>query len=73
MLRGVVEFESAGVRSDGSEAWLNVRLVAVHDGHMRFVGHHCLIEDKTHEHELEQRVSALSAKREAVLPIRAVS
>jgi PAS domain-containing protein len=30
--------------------------VAVHDHRMRFVGHHCLIENRTREHLLEQRL-----------------
>jgi PAS domain S-box-containing protein len=59
MLMGVTSLEAAGKRSDGSLAWLNVRLVAVHDGQMRLVGHHCMIEDKTHERDLEQRLQAM--------------
>jgi PAS domain S-box-containing protein len=59
MLMGIISFDAMGQRLDESPAWLNVRLVAVHDDHMRFVGHHCMIEDKTREHELEQRVLAL--------------
>jgi PAS domain S-box-containing protein len=59
LLMGMTSLEAAGERSDGSRAWLNVRLVAVHDGQMRLVGHHCMIEDKTHERDLEQRLSAL--------------
>jgi PAS domain S-box-containing protein len=59
MLMGVTSLEAAGQRSDGSIALLNVRLVAVHDGQMRLVGHHCMIEDKTHERDLEQRLRSL--------------
>jgi PAS domain S-box-containing protein len=59
ILLGMVTFEAPGIRADGSAAWLNVRLVAVHDSHTRLVGHHCLIEDKSHEHDLEEQVSAL--------------
>ena len=51
MLRGVTSFEAEGERSDGSLAWLRVRLVAVHDSHLRFVGHQCMIDDKTRERE----------------------
>lgn len=58
LLAGIDSFECVGLRADGSVAWLNVRLVAVHDHHMRFVGHHCLVEDRTHEHELELRLSS---------------
>ena len=59
ILMGMVAFEAPGIRADGSSAWLNVRLVAVHDSHMRLVGHHCLIEDKTREHDLEEQINAL--------------
>jgi PAS domain S-box-containing protein len=59
LLKGIATFHAPGVRSDGSQAWLNVRLVAVHDHTMRFVGHHCMIEDRTQEHQLEEQVRQL--------------
>ncbi len=59
MLMGMMAFEAKGERAGGKTLWLDLRLVAVHDHNMRFVGHHCLIEDKTHERELEQTVRAL--------------
>jgi hypothetical protein len=31
---------------------------------MRFVGHHCLIEDQTRVHELEQRLAEVVSARE---------
>jgi PAS domain S-box-containing protein len=62
MLMGMTTLEAAGERKDGSTTWLNVRLLAVHDGHMRLVGHHCMIEDKTRERELEQQVRTLEAR-----------
>jgi hypothetical protein len=40
-----------------------VRLVCVHDHNMRFVGHHCLIEDRTHEHDLERLLSEISGDK----------
>jgi len=64
MLRGMISFEAMGQRSDGSLAWLDVRLVPVHDGHMRFVGHHCMISDKSRERELEQQVRDLEERLE---------
>ncbi len=70
LLMGMTSLEAAGERSDGSLAWLNVRLVAVHDGQMRLVGHHCMIEDKTHERDLEQRLLALE-KIVGKIPLRA--
>ncbi len=68
LLMGSIAFDSPGERADGSPLWLNVRLVPVHDHHMRFVGHHCLVDDRTRLHELEQRLRKLTAsaeKREA--------
>ncbi len=64
LLMGAVSFDAPGERADGSKLWLNVRLVAVHDHHMRFVGHHCLIEDQTRVHELEQRLAEVVSARE---------
>jgi PAS domain S-box-containing protein len=43
LLVGRTDFEIHGQRADGSSAWLSVRLVAVHDHKMRFVGHHCMV------------------------------
>lgn len=58
LLAGTATFDAAGIRADGAPLWLNVRLVAVHDHHMRFVGHHCLVEDRTRIYELEERIRA---------------
>jgi len=65
MLMGVIDFDAIGERGDRSFAFLQVRLVAAHDGQMRFVGHHCLIEDKTREHELAERVAELEGRGRA--------
>jgi PAS domain-containing protein len=59
MLMGVIAFEASGERADRKTVCLDVRMVAVHDHHMRFVGHHCMIEDKTRERELEQTIRTL--------------
>lgn len=59
LLAGIDSFDCQGLRADGGTAWLNVRLVAGHDQNMQFAGHHCLIEDRTREHELEQRILQL--------------
>jgi PAS domain S-box-containing protein len=56
LLAGMTSFDARGARPGGSPAWINVRLVAVHDHRMRFAGHHCLIEDRTRLHELERQV-----------------
>lgn len=71
LLMGAIVFDAPGERGDGSPLWLNVRLVPVHDHHMRFVGHHCLVDDRTQVRELEERLARLSAraeKREARRP-----
>lgn len=59
LLLGMTEFNAYGQRADGTYAWLNVLLVAVHDHKMRFVGHHCLILDSTRTRILEDRVKEL--------------
>lgn len=59
LLSGKTQFDTYGQRADGSYAWLNVLLVAVHDHKMRFVGHHCLVLDSTHTKILEDRVKEL--------------
>jgi PAS domain S-box-containing protein len=61
LLAGTETFDSPGISADGSPLWLNVRLVAVHDHHMRFAGHHCLVEDRTRLGELEEQIRALGA------------
>jgi PAS domain S-box-containing protein len=65
LLSGVHCFDGPGRRMDGSPVWLNVKLVAAYDRKARLVGHHCLIEDKTRERELEQRILLMSAAPEA--------
>jgi|SRR5579883_1858690 len=69
LLMGVTTLDGVGSRPDGSNVWLNIRLVAVHDHNMRFVGHHCLIEDRTREHELEALLNeATGEAREPAAP-----
>jgi PAS domain S-box-containing protein len=71
LIMGTVVFDTPGECTDGSPLWLNVRLVPVHDGKMRYVGHHCMVEDRTHVRALEERLRKLSAsaeKREARRP-----
>lgn len=63
LLIGVTEFNAHGQRYDGTLAWLNVKLVAVHDHKMRFVGHHCLVLDSTQTHLLEKRMEMLEEQR----------
>ena len=61
LLLGLTGFDTYGQRADGTFAWLNVLLVAVHDHKMRFVGHHCLVLDSTHTRLLEERLKELEA------------
>src|SRR6202030_3516806 len=44
LLVGRASFDAVGLRFDGSEAWFNVLLVAVHDSKARLMGHHCMID-----------------------------
>jgi PAS domain S-box-containing protein len=60
LLGGKTEFDAYGQRADGTYAWLNVLLIAVHDHSLRFVGHHCLVLDSTHSRILEDRVKELT-------------
>jgi PAS domain S-box-containing protein len=60
LLTGKASFEASGLRADGTLAWLKVLLVAVHDSKTRLVGHRCIIEDRTLERELEERVRQLT-------------
>jgi PAS domain S-box-containing protein len=56
LLTGMTSVDAYGLRADGSFAWLNVRLVTMHDRRMRFVGHQCLILDRTQERLLEEQL-----------------
>jgi len=59
LLVGKTGFDAQGKRENGTSAWLNVLLVAVHDHKMRFVGHHCLVLDSTHTRQLEERIETI--------------
>lgn len=56
LLLGKTNLQAFGKRADGTFAGLEVRLVAVHDHKMRFVGHHCLVADHTKELLLEDQI-----------------
>lgn len=51
-----------GRRIDGVCAALELLLVAIHDHRMRFVGHHCLVADRSREKALEQQIEELTRK-----------
>jgi PAS domain S-box-containing protein len=65
LLMGKTSLATAGARSDGSVAQVNVTLVTVHDSRSRLVGHYCLMEDRTREMELEQQVENLAVALES--------
>jgi hypothetical protein len=64
LIKGIASFEAFGKRPDDCICCLQVRLVAVHDHKMRFVGHHCLALDCTRERELEARLGGLQMRLE---------
>jgi PAS domain S-box-containing protein len=62
LLMGKASLQARGLRADGTFAWFDVLLVAVHDNRARFVGHHCLIEDRTRERLLEQQLREVNTQ-----------
>ena len=64
LLNGRATLEADGRRRDGRHSSLEVLLVAIHDHKMRFVGHHCLVVDRTRERMLEARVKELTKSLE---------
>src|SRR5580704_3366770 len=48
LLMGKVSLEVDAQRLDGTLAQVSVLLVSVHDHKSRFIGHYCLMEDRTH-------------------------
>ena len=64
LLLGKANLEVHGHRLDGSYCGLEVLMVAIHDHKMRFVGHHCLVVDRTREKVLEAQVEELTKSLE---------
>jgi PAS domain S-box-containing protein len=60
LLLGRATLDAHGRRLDGGRSGLEVLMVAIHDHKMRFVGHHCLVVDRTHEKLLEAQVEELT-------------
>ncbi len=60
LLLGRATLDAHGLRLDGEQSGLEVLMVAIHDHKMRFVGHHCLVVDRTHEKLLEAQVEELT-------------
>ena len=68
LLLGKCTLDVLGRRMDGTYAGLEVLLVAVHDHKMRFIGHHCLIADRTRERLLEEQLAGMTPKRQERRP-----
>ena len=64
LLLGKANVQVHGRRLDGSYSALEVLMVAIHDHKMRFIGHHCLILDRTRERVLEAQIEELTKKLE---------
>jgi len=64
LLVGRATLDARGRRADGGPSGLEVLMVAIHDHKMRFVGHHCLVVDRTREKMLEAAVDELSKRLE---------
>ena len=64
LLLGRATLDAQGRRADGGRSGLEVLIVAIHDHKMRFVGHHCLVVDRTREKMLEAAVDELSRRLE---------
>jgi len=56
LLLGKANLDASGKRADGTHTGLKVRLAAVHDHKMRFMGHHCLVVDPTKERLVEKQI-----------------
>jgi PAS domain S-box-containing protein len=60
LLLGKATVDVHGHRLDGSYSRLELLMVAIHDHKMRFVGHHCLVLDRTREKVLEAQLEELA-------------
>jgi len=64
LLLGRATLDARGRRMDGGQSGLEVLMVAIHDHKMRFMGHHCLVVDRTREKMLEAAVDELTKRLE---------
>ena len=60
LLVGKANLDVHAKRADGTYAGLEVLLVAQHDHKSRFIGHHCLVLDRTRERLLEEQIRELT-------------
>lgn len=65
LLSGKAELEAEMQRIDGTLATANLLLVCVHDHKSRFIGHYCLVEDRTYVLELEHALKRLAPEHTA--------
>jgi PAS domain S-box-containing protein len=63
LLMGTADLETLAERADGGHAHVNTTLVSVYDSKSRFVGHYCLMEDRTREIELEEQIRKLTEEQ----------
>lgn len=56
LLNGKANLEALCKRTDGTFAALEVRLAAVHDHKMRFMGHHCLVDNHVKKRLIEEQI-----------------
>ncbi len=61
LLSGRASLSGDALRLDGTQAQVEVLLVSIHDHKSRFIGHYCLMEDRTHVLELEAQLNQLGA------------
>lgn len=66
LLMGRFTIDVLGRRIDGTYSGLELLMVAVHDHKMRFIGHHCLVADRTREQVLEEQLNELTKRPEKV-------
>jgi PAS domain S-box-containing protein len=64
LLVGRATLDAQGRRLDGGQSGLEVLMVAIHNHKMRFVGHHCLVVDRTREKALAAQVQELTKSLE---------
>lgn len=62
LLMGKASLDVETQRLDGTRGHVDVAVVSVHDHKTRFVGHYCLMEDRTQVLDLEEQIRKLTAE-----------
>jgi PAS domain S-box-containing protein len=73
LLVGRATINVLGRRMDGTYSGLELLMVAVHDHKMRFIGHHCLMADRTRERVLEDQLKELTKSELTQTPAQATA